>query len=375
MCCSACFSRVRALPAQPSGPSCLRVWSAPRSRRWSPRLSPIASGGAVSGRARPRSRSRDGRLRSRLEAVRARGGGFRRDAQRHGQGPRRGADPGAGGAAGTTSDAERTQVIAWYTMLQDLGHALGRSLAGLPSLLAAAPAGSSAEPAPTLLLACAALACSPASCTCASVRRSRAPAATPLERLGAKPRDLFKISALVRDRQPRRRLPDHRAAVVLLLRALRRERGRDRRAFFGARLINAVSHLGAAWLARRIGLVNTMVFTHIPSSLLLATSRSRRASQSRPCCSCCARGWSRWTCRRGSPTCSRSWSRRSARSPPASRTWCASRRGRSRRCSRALLMTGDSMHLPLVIGAAMKIGYDLLLWRAFRGLRPPEEAC
>src|SRR5439155_466462 len=29
--------------------------------------------------------------------------------------------------------------------------------------------------------------------------------------------------------------------------------------------------LAAAWLARRIGLVNTMVFTHIPSSLLLVT--------------------------------------------------------------------------------------------------------
>jgi hypothetical protein len=39
--------------------------------------------------------------------------------------------------------------------------------------------------------------------------------------------------------------------------------------FFGARLANAGSHLGAAWLARRIGLVRTMVFTHIPSSLLL----------------------------------------------------------------------------------------------------------
>src|SRR5213075_787385 len=41
--------------------------------------------------------------------------------------------------------------------------------------------------------------------------------------------------------------------------------------FFGARLLNAGSHLGAAWLAKRIGLVNTMVFTHIPSSLLLVT--------------------------------------------------------------------------------------------------------
>ena len=44
--------------------------------------------------------------------------------------------------------------------------------------------------------------------------------------------------------------------------------------FFGARILNALSHLAAAWLARRIGLVNTMVFTHLPSSLFLVPWRS-----------------------------------------------------------------------------------------------------
>ena len=39
--------------------------------------------------------------------------------------------------------------------------------------------------------------------------------------------------------------------------------------FFASRVLNAFSHLGAAGLAARIGLVNTMVFTHIPSSLSL----------------------------------------------------------------------------------------------------------
>ena len=34
--------------------------------------------------------------------------------------------------------------------------------------------------------------------------------------------------------------------------------------FFAVHVLNAVSHLGAAWLARRIGLVKTMVFTHLP---------------------------------------------------------------------------------------------------------------
>jgi MFS family permease len=38
-----------------------------------------------------------------------------------------------------------------------------------------------------------------------------------------------------------------------------------------------------------------------------------------------------------------------------------------------LLMTGGSLALPLLVGAGMKIVYDLALWRSFRGVRPPEE--
>jgi MFS family permease len=39
--------------------------------------------------------------------------------------------------------------------------------------------------------------------------------------------------------------------------------------FFGANVLAAVSALGATALARRIGLLNTMVFTHLPSNVLL----------------------------------------------------------------------------------------------------------
>jgi MFS family permease len=39
--------------------------------------------------------------------------------------------------------------------------------------------------------------------------------------------------------------------------------------FFGANLLSALSFLAAAPLARRIGLLNTMVFTHLPSNVLL----------------------------------------------------------------------------------------------------------
>jgi predicted MFS family arabinose efflux permease len=39
--------------------------------------------------------------------------------------------------------------------------------------------------------------------------------------------------------------------------------------FFGANLFGGFSGLAAAWLARRFGLINTMVFTHLPSNILL----------------------------------------------------------------------------------------------------------
>jgi MFS family permease len=39
--------------------------------------------------------------------------------------------------------------------------------------------------------------------------------------------------------------------------------------FLGANLLAGISALAAGWLARRIGLLNTMVFTHLPSNVLL----------------------------------------------------------------------------------------------------------
>jgi hypothetical protein len=36
-------------------------------------------------------------------------------------------------------------------------------------------------------------------------------------------------------------------------------------------------------------------------------------------------------------------------------------------------MQGLSLASPLVVAAAMKVGYDVLLYAAFRKLKPPEE--
>ena len=138
-------------------------------------------------------------------------------------------------------------------------------------------------------------------------------------------------------------------------------------------MANAISHLGAAWLASRIGLVKTMVFTHIPSSLLLI---SVAYAPSFPVAALL------FLLREGLvemdvPT-RQSYVMAIVR--PEERTLASGVTHLVRMGAWAVapafagvIMQDVSLMLPLVIGASMKIGYDLLLWRAFRDVKPPEE--
>jgi MFS family permease len=137
--------------------------------------------------------------------------------------------------------------------------------------------------------------------------------------------------------------------------------------------MNAGSHLAAAWLARRIGLVNTMVFTHLPSSLLLMTVAFAPTFEVAALLFLLREGLVEMDV----PT------RQSyvlAVVEPAERTLASGITNLVRLAAWAVapLLAGVlsgalSLHVPLLVGAAMKIVYDLLLWRAFRAVRPPEE--
>jgi MFS family permease len=274
----------------------------------------------------------------------------------------------------TTNAEGRTRVIAWYTMLQDLGHAAGAALAGVPAVLHSAGGLEGSMPQRATLVGCAALG------VVALVLYTRLGPVTEgpahSKRVVISPRSrhiLTKISALF--------AIDSLAGGFLTTAMLSYfffERFGVSEAvigalFFGARLMNAVSHLGAAWLAKRIGLVNTMVFTHIPSSLLLVTVAFAPSFGVAALLFLLREGLVEMDV----PT------RQSyvlAVVEPEERTFASGVTNLVRLASWAVapafagvLMTGDSMHLPLVIGAGMKITYDVLLWRAFRSVRPPEE--
>ncbi len=140
--------------------------------------------------------------------------------------------------------------------------------------------------------------------------------------------------------------------------------------FFWTGLLGAASQLAAPRLARRIGLINTMVFTHIPANLCLiaaAFSGSREvalglllvrallAQMDVP-----ARG-----------------AFVMAVVSPSERAAAASFTLVPRSLASAISPTlGGAMFAagwlaaPLVAGGVLKIAYDLMLWRAFRGVEP-----
>jgi MFS family permease len=143
--------------------------------------------------------------------------------------------------------------------------------------------------------------------------------------------------------------------------------------FLGARGMNAISHLGAAWLAKRIGLVNTMVFTHIPSSLLLVTVAFAPNFWVAAVLFLLREGLVEMDV----PT-RQSYVMAMVR--PEERTFASGVTHLVRLGGWAVapsfagfLMQFLTLSTPLFIGAGMKIAYDVMLYRAFRGLKPPEE--
>jgi predicted MFS family arabinose efflux permease len=143
--------------------------------------------------------------------------------------------------------------------------------------------------------------------------------------------------------------------------------------FVGARIMNALSHLGAAWLARRIGLVNTMVFTHTPSSLLLLTIPLTDSFTLAAVLFLLREGLSEMDV----PT-RQSYLMAVVR--PEERTFAGGVTNLARMAARAVApavaggaMQGIALWIPLAAAAAMKIAYDWLLFAAFRKVKPPEE--
>jgi MFS family permease len=274
----------------------------------------------------------------------------------------------------TTDDAGRTRAFAWYNLLQDIGHALGSLLAGLPALLRQAGGVGELASFQWSVAAYAALFLGAVVLYARLSLAVEAPASgQPMPLSPASRRVLWRISSLfaldsvaggfIGSALLSYFFFERFGAGELVIAGL----------FFAARLANAISHLAAAWLAVRIGLVNTMVFTHIPSSLLLVTVAVAPNFWVAAALFLLREGLVEMDV----PT-RQSYVMAVVR--PEERTFASGVTHLVRLGGWAvapafagLLMQGVALSVPLVIGAALKITYDVLLYRAFRGISPPEE--
>ena len=248
----------------------------------------------------------------------------------------------------TTTDSDRTRVFAWYNVLLDGGYAAGGLLAGLPTLLeAAAGMAPLAAMKATLAIFCALYLAS-------AILYSRLP-----------PRVGDSAPAGLRDLSPESRPIVAKISGLFFIDAFV--------LFSAGRLLSAASHFVAAWLARRIGLINTMVYTHVPSSLLLFTIVATDDF-----------AWAafffllRESLNEMDVPTRQSYVMAVVR--PAERLAAAGATNLVRSVGWAAapmfagaLMQSAGLGMPLVIAGAAKITYDFLLWREFRRVKPPEE--
>jgi len=144
--------------------------------------------------------------------------------------------------------------------------------------------------------------------------------------------------------------------------------------FFGANLLAGISALLADRIAARIGLIRTMVFTHIPSNLLLMLVPLMPSLPA-------AVGLLlvRYSISQMDVPTRQSYTMAvvdpDERSAAAGVTTIARSVGAllSPTISGALLAVPALMSAPFFFAGTLKIAYDLLLFRAFKGQRPPEE--
>jgi predicted MFS family arabinose efflux permease len=145
--------------------------------------------------------------------------------------------------------------------------------------------------------------------------------------------------------------------------------------FFGANLLAGISALLAASIAKRIGLINTMIFTHLPSNVLLFFVPFMPTLP-------LAIGLllARFSISQMDVPTRQSYVM--AVVAPDERSAASGITGIARTTGAAIapLFAGFLLAspillggLPFVISGGLKVIYDLLLWRNFSSHKPPEE--
>lgn len=143
--------------------------------------------------------------------------------------------------------------------------------------------------------------------------------------------------------------------------------------FFAVNLVAGLSMLLAPVLAERIGLLNTMVWTHIPSNIMLMMVPLAPNVEI-----AVALFVGRMLVSQMDVPARQSYMM--AIVDPAERVPAAGITNVARAAASAIspvistaAFASASLGLPFIVAGAMKIGYDLIIWQTFRNIRPKEE--
>lgn len=143
--------------------------------------------------------------------------------------------------------------------------------------------------------------------------------------------------------------------------------------FFWVGVVTSVSFLAAGWLAARIGLLNTMVVTHLPSNVLLILLPFAPTAWL-----AVALFIARMSISQMDVPTRQSYTM--AVVEPDERTATAGITNTARTTAAAVspalagwAFSVAALGVPFFVAGGLKIAYDLMIYATFRGVRPPEE--
>ena len=172
----------------------------------------------------------------------------------------------------TVAAQQRTWALSGYNLVLDLGHAFGALGAAVPILLQDSLSLGLANAYRLVFLGFAALQACSAACYVGLSREVEAASVTTISARRLQPasrKAVTRLAALFSlDSFGGGLLTDALIAYWFFRQFGIAEQGLGV-LFFAVHILNGVSYIGAAFLAQRVGLLNTMVFTHLPSSMLL----------------------------------------------------------------------------------------------------------
>lgn len=269
-------------------------------------------------------------------------------------------------------DADRTRMFAHYSLAGTLAAAVGSLAAGLPEMLA--PLGLDRLTAiQGMFVFYGLLGLAGRILYTRIPQHPLAPDAHPSATLGPSRKIVFKLAALFSLDAFAGGFVVQSLLVLWLFQRFHLSLAEAGMFFFWAGLLAALSYPVAARLSRRIGLVNTMVFTHIPSSVALMLAALAPSLEMALICLLVRAALSQMDVPARS---SYVMAVVTEAERPAAASFTSVPRSLASALSPSLagaLFAASAFAWPLLICGTLKIAYDLLLLAQFRHVRPPEE--